>query len=58
VFVADCCDLQPFRDVAQAAIKRAQMLMTKHRMAVQIPENLPMMYIDVRALAQVIYTAR
>jgi K+-sensing histidine kinase KdpD len=45
-----------FHDVAQAAIKRTQMLMTKHHVAVEIPENLPMMHIDVRALAEVIYT--
>ena len=30
--------------------------MTKHHVAVEIPENLPMMHIDVRALAEVIYT--
>ena len=40
-----------FHDVAQAAIKRTQMLMTKHHVAVEIPEDLPMMHIDVRALA-------
>ncbi|HEY4051676.1 MAG TPA: ATP-binding protein [Acidobacteriaceae bacterium] len=45
-----------FQDVAQAAIERAQMLMTKHHVAIEIPDNLPMMHIDVRALAEVIYT--
>ena len=43
-------------DVAQAAIKRAQNLLAKHRVVVQIPANLPLMHIDVRALAEVIYT--
>ena len=43
-------------DVAQAAIKRAQTLLAKHRVIVQIPANLPLMHIDVRALAEVIYT--
>lgn len=43
-------------DVAQAAIKRAQMLLVKHRVDVDIPETLPLMHIDVRALAEVIYT--
>ena len=45
-----------FHDVAQAAIKRTEILMTKHHVAVEIPENLPIMHIDVRALAEVIYT--
>jgi two-component system sensor histidine kinase KdpD len=45
-----------FQDVAQAAIERAQMLLTKHHVAIEIPDNLPMMHIDVRALAEVIYT--
>jgi K+-sensing histidine kinase KdpD len=44
------------QDVAQAAIKRAQMLLTRHRVEVLIPESLPLMHIDVRALAEVIYT--
>ena len=43
-------------DVAQAAIKRAEMLLTKHRVEVQIPESLPLTHIDVRALSEVIYT--
>ncbi|HTF65080.1 MAG TPA: ATP-binding protein [Edaphobacter sp.] len=43
-------------DVAQAAIKRAQTLLLKHRVLVNIPETLPLMHIDVRALAEVIYT--
>lgn len=43
-------------DVAQAAIKRAQTLLLKHRVIVNIPETLPLMHIDVRALAEVIYT--
>lgn len=43
-------------DVAQAAIKRAQTLLVKHRVIVNIPETLPLMHIDVRALAEVIYT--
>jgi K+-sensing histidine kinase KdpD len=43
-------------DVAQAAIKRAQTLLARHRIVVQIPANLPLMHIDVRALAEVIYT--
>lgn len=45
-----------FDDVAQAAIKRAQTLLLKHRVVVNIPETLPLMHIDVRALAEVIYT--
>ena len=45
-----------FHDVAQVAVKRTQMLMTKHHVAIEIPDNLPMMHIDVRALAEVIYT--
>lgn len=45
-----------FRDVAQAAIERAQTLLTKHQVAIEIPDSLPMMHIDVRALAEVIYT--
>jgi K+-sensing histidine kinase KdpD len=44
------------QDVAQAAIKRAQMLLARHRVEVLIPESLPLMHIDVRALAEVIYT--
>jgi K+-sensing histidine kinase KdpD len=43
-------------DVAQAAIKRAQTLLVKHRVDVDVPETLPLMHIDVRALAEVIYT--
>lgn len=43
-------------DVAQAAIKRAQMLLVKHRVDVDISETLPLMHIDVRVLAEVIYT--
>jgi K+-sensing histidine kinase KdpD len=43
-------------DVAQAAVKRAQTLLVKHRVEVDIPETLPLMHSDVRALAEVIYT--
>jgi K+-sensing histidine kinase KdpD len=43
-------------DVAQAAIKRAQTLLVKHRVDVDVPETLPLMHIDVRALSEVIYT--
>jgi two-component system sensor histidine kinase KdpD len=32
------------------------MLLTRHRVEVLIPESLPLMHIDVRALAEVIYT--
>jgi two-component system sensor histidine kinase KdpD len=45
-----------FQDVAQAAIERAQMLLTKHQVVIEIPDSLPMMHIDVRALAEVMYT--
>lgn len=45
-----------FQDVAQAAIERAETLLTKHRVEIEIPDNLPMMHIDVRALSEVIYT--
>ena len=43
-------------DVAQAAIKRAQTLLVRHQVLVDIPETLPLMHIDVRALVEVIYT--
>jgi K+-sensing histidine kinase KdpD len=43
-------------DVAQAAIKRAHTLLVKHHVDVDIPETLPLMHIDVRALAEVIFT--
>jgi K+-sensing histidine kinase KdpD len=44
------------QDVVQAAIRRAQSLLTKHTVAIRIPESLPLMHIDVRALAEVLYT--
>lgn len=43
-------------DVVQAATKRAQTLLVKHRVHVDIPPTLPLMHIDVRALVEVIYT--
>ena len=44
------------QDVVQAAIRRAQNLLTKHTVTICIPESLPLMHIDVRALAEVLYT--
>ena len=43
-------------EVAQAAIKRAQNILLHHRIIIDVPESLPLMHIDVRALAEVIYT--
>jgi K+-sensing histidine kinase KdpD len=43
-------------DVVQAAIKRAQSLLVKHPVLVDIPDTLPLMHIDVRALVEVLYT--
>jgi len=45
-----------FRDVAQAAISRAELLLSQHNVETQIPQSLPFTHIDVRALTEVIYT--
>jgi len=44
------------RDVANAAIKRAENLLKRHRVVVEVPDTLPLMHIDARALSEVIYT--
>jgi K+-sensing histidine kinase KdpD len=44
------------QDVANAAIKRAANLLNKHHVIIEIPESLPLMHIDARALSEVIYT--
>jgi two-component system sensor histidine kinase KdpD len=44
------------QDVANAAIKRAANLLNNHQVIVEIPNSLPLMHIDARALSEVIYT--
>lgn len=44
------------RDVTNAAIKRAGSLLKRHHVAIEMPETLPLMHIDTRALSEVIYT--
>jgi K+-sensing histidine kinase KdpD len=43
-------------DVTQAAVKRAGKLLRRHRLAIVVPETLPLVRIDTRALSEVLYT--
>lgn len=44
------------RDVTNAAIRRAESLLKRHHIVIEVPETLPLMHIDTRALSEVIYT--
>lgn len=43
-------------DVTNAAMKRARKLLAQHNVITELPETLPLLHIDARALSEVLYT--